>query len=149
LDIDDCGVAGQHGVVAVIVRTGRLLVIRRSQHVVAPGALCFPGGAIEQGETQQAALVRELEEELGVAIDPVERIWESITPWRVRISWWRAELSPTIEPKPFEQEVSAFYWMSPRELHDREDLLASNREFLAALSDGEFALEGLADFPRG
>ena len=52
------------GVVAVIPQGDRLLVIRRSRHVVAPRQFCFPGGHLVSGESEQEGLVRELDEEL-------------------------------------------------------------------------------------
>src|SRR5437899_2455576 len=78
----------RRGVVAVVNRGGRLLVIRRSQQVVAPGAICFPGGGIEAGESETDALVREVQEELGVAVMPLKRLWQSVTPWNVDLAWW-------------------------------------------------------------
>ena len=63
----------KHGVVAVILRGERFLVIRRSQHVRAPGMHCFPGGGIEPGEAEPDAVRRELLEELGVACRPLRR----------------------------------------------------------------------------
>ena len=136
-------VDGRRGVVAVIERDGRLLVIRRSQHVVAPGALCFPGGEIEAGESEEMALVRELDEELGVVIEPLRPVWQSVTTWNVAISWWRAHLSTTAEPRPRESEVAAVYWMTIKELQDHEDLLASNLEFLQGIRAGQIVLDGL------
>lgn len=57
--------------VAVIRDTmGRVLVARRSPHQHAGGKLEFPGGKIESGESVEAALVRELEEELGLQVAP-------------------------------------------------------------------------------
>ena len=76
----------RRGVVAVVVRDGRFLVIRRSQQVVAPGAFCFPGGGIEPGETEEAALVRELREELDVLVRPIRLVWRSLTPWNVALA---------------------------------------------------------------
>jgi hypothetical protein len=35
---------GRRGAVAVVVRDGRMLVIRRARSVVAPLVYCFPGG---------------------------------------------------------------------------------------------------------
>ena len=66
---------GRRGVVGVVVRDGRMLVIRRSRSVVAPLVYCFPGGGIEAGESEEEALVREFREEIGVTIRPVRRLW--------------------------------------------------------------------------
>ena len=60
--------------VALIDATGRLLVAQRPQGKSLAGLWEFPGGKIEPGETPEAALVRELAEELdiGVAADALE-----------------------------------------------------------------------------
>lgn len=52
--------------VALIDRDGRVLVQQRSAHRSMAGLWEFPGGKVEPGETPEAALVRELREELGV-----------------------------------------------------------------------------------
>lgn len=49
---------------AVIVRDGRILAAQRGPDKALPGMWEFPGGKIESGETAEAALKRELEEEL-------------------------------------------------------------------------------------
>ena len=126
----------RRGAVAVIVRDGRFLVIRRSACVVAPGAYCFPGGAIEAGETEQVALVREIREELGVAVEPVRRVWQSVTPWGVHLSWWLGQLADSEQPVPNPAEVESCSWLTPVEMLARPELLESNRHFLAALAQG-------------
>lgn len=129
------------GAVAVVCRQRRLLVIRRSRHVVAPGAYCFPGGAIECGESEEQALVRELQEELSVEVVPVRRLWQSVTPWQVELAWWSAELAPGALPRPAPAEVESFHWYTLDEMAALPDLLESNRQFLAAISRGEIVLE--------
>ena len=57
--------------IAVVLRGERLLLVRRS-HRPDAGRWGFPGGKIEPGETVVAAALRELEEETGVAAEPVE-----------------------------------------------------------------------------
>lgn len=131
--------AVRRGVVAVIVEAGRLLVIRRAQGVVAGGKLCFPGGAIEAGETEAQALVRELREELGVAIRPVRRLWQSTTSSGVQLAWWLGQRDgQTLLPN--RQEVESVYWFTPAELDEQPDLLESNRQFLAAVASGQVRL---------
>jgi 8-oxo-dGTP diphosphatase len=51
-------------------RDGRVLVQRRPEGKAMAGLWEFPGGKLEPGETPEAALGRELREELGVEVDP-------------------------------------------------------------------------------
>ena len=56
-------------VTAALVREGRVLLVHRSPNRRAyPGVWDLPGGHIETGETELAALTREMHEELGVKI---------------------------------------------------------------------------------
>jgi len=57
-------------VVAAVVRAsdGRYLLSRRLEGSHLGGLWEFPGGGVEPGETPTEALVRELDEELGVAV---------------------------------------------------------------------------------
>ena len=120
----------REGVVAVIQKDAQFLVIRRSQHVVAPGKLCFPGGGIEAGETQEIALRRELQEELSVEITPQGKLWENVTRRQTRIHWWAASLCEGSTPVANPREVADIYWMTREELLENEELLDGNRDFL-------------------
>jgi 8-oxo-dGTP diphosphatase len=53
-------------VAAVIERDGRVLVSRRLEGTHLAGRWEFPGGKCEPGESHEACLARELQEELGV-----------------------------------------------------------------------------------
>lgn len=52
--------------VALIDADNRILIQERPAHKIYPGFWEFPGGKIDAGETPEAALVRELKEELGI-----------------------------------------------------------------------------------
>jgi 8-oxo-dGTP diphosphatase len=52
--------------VALIDRDGRVLLAQRPDGKSMAGLWEFPGGKVEVGETPEAALIRELEEELGI-----------------------------------------------------------------------------------
>lgn len=133
--------AAKRGAVAVVVRDRRFLVIRRSASVVAPGAFCFPGGGIEATESEQAALVREFQEELGAPLQPVRCVWRSTTRWNVRLAWWLGALPGEARLEPNPAEVESIHWLSVEEMLAAENLLESNRRFLAALAAGRIVLE--------
>jgi 8-oxo-dGTP pyrophosphatase MutT (NUDIX family) len=129
------------GVVAVIVRDGRLLIIKRSQHVLAPGMYCFPGGGIEPGETHEQALIRELDEELGCKIRPLRRLWENVSSWGVHLTWWTAELDECAAIVPNPLEVESVHWFSLDELRTVPNQLESNDRFVTALASGDIRLD--------
>lgn len=54
---------------ALVDRDGRLLVQQRPEGTSMAGLWEFPGGKIEAGETPEAALIRELAEELAIDVD--------------------------------------------------------------------------------
>lgn len=124
----------RRGVVAVVVRDDRFLVIRRAAGVLAPGKYCFPGGGIEADECEADALLREFREELGVPLRPLHCIWRSTTLWRVGLAWWLCELAESAEFLPNPAEVESVHWLTSGEMLAQAELLESNRRFLDALA---------------
>jgi 8-oxo-dGTP diphosphatase len=133
-------VKGKRGVVGVMLRGEKLLTIRRSLHVTAPGKLCLPGGTIEFGETEEQALVREMQEELAIQVMPVQCCWRSVTPWGTKLAFWYAELEQAAVPTPDLLEVAEVHWMDRREIHQAADVLPSLPRFIEAWRDGQVTL---------
>ena len=131
----------KRGVVGVILRQQRILIIRRSMTVTAPGKLCLPGGGIEPGESESQALVREMKEELTIDVDPIRRCWRSVTPWGTNLAWWLAGLDEEVHPVPNPEEVAEFHWMNRDEIRFAEEMLPSLPEFVDAWERGEIELE--------
>lgn len=55
--------------VALVDVDGRVLVTQRPEGRSLAGLWEFPGGKVEAGERPEAALIRELQEEIGIAVE--------------------------------------------------------------------------------
>ena len=53
---------------ALVDADGRVLLCQRPEGKHLAGLWEFPGGKVEEGETAEAALIRELDEELGIQV---------------------------------------------------------------------------------
>ncbi|HSI09824.1 MAG: (deoxy)nucleoside triphosphate pyrophosphohydrolase [Rariglobus sp.] len=105
-------------VCALIERDGCVLMAQRPAHKHLGGKWEFPGGKIEPGETSEAALRRELQEELGVTIDilrplaPHTHAYATVTvqliPFVVRLAAGSGE--------PQTHEHAALRWVPSAEL---------------------------------
>jgi 8-oxo-dGTP diphosphatase len=61
------------GVGAVIVQEGRVLLVQRGREPLK-GHWSLPGGMVELGESLLAGVIREVKEETGLLVEPVELI---------------------------------------------------------------------------
>ena len=59
------------GAAAVVIHEGRVLLIRRGKEPLR-GRWVVPGGTVELGESLEAAVVREVQEETGLLVTPRE-----------------------------------------------------------------------------
>ena len=120
----------QQVVGAALVRDGRVLAARRTTPAEAAGRWEFPGGKVEDGEAPDAALVREIAEELGVPIEvrrwltgavPIGTSYELVVAVAVISSG---------EPRPVEHDEVR--WLSADELDD-VDWLDPDQPFVPEL----------------
>lgn len=104
---------------AALLAGGRLLAARRSAPEELAGRWELPGGKVEPGEAPEAALVRELREELGVDAEVIERLpgaWPLKPPYVLQV--WTTRLLPgSGAPEPL-QDHDALRWLGAGELWD-------------------------------
>jgi 8-oxo-dGTP diphosphatase len=125
-------------VAAVIERDDRRFLIgQRKRNDTSPLKWEFPGGKVEPGETPEAALARELKEELAVKLQRCMPIGRTVhkyaaTPEELEILFYAVEIAESeITPRAFEQIA----WVLPKEL-GAYDFLAANAQLVAQLATG-------------
>jgi 8-oxo-dGTP diphosphatase len=125
-------------VAAVIEREDRRLLIgQRRKDDSSPLKWEFPGGKVREGEAAEAALARELREELGVTLMKCAEIGRvrhryPASPEELEIRFFAAAIEEgEVRPLCFEQIA----WVLPKEL-GVYDFLAANRELVANLATG-------------
>lgn len=105
----------QTAIVACVDASGRVLLVRQIAGPYA-GAWLLPGGGVDEGETTEDALRREMREETGCEIDAVEHIAsyevdERTQDFRATVHLFRA--TAIGEPRP--EPGSAVRWARPRD----------------------------------
>jgi|ERR1700676_2686253 8-oxo-dGTP diphosphatase len=127
-------------VVAAVIERGdrRILIGQRRRGDTSPLKWEFPGGKIEVDEEPEAALARELLEELGATLvrcaemGRVRHVYAG-SPNQVEIRFYAAEIAEeNIQPKCFEQIA----WVLPKELGEY-DFLDANQVLIAQLATGK------------
>jgi 8-oxo-dGTP diphosphatase len=126
-------------VAAVIERADRRLLIgQRRRNDTSPLKWEFPGGKVEKNETPEAALARELREELGAQllrcapIGKVQHKYANVGEM-LEILFYAATIKEDeVSPRSFERIA----WVLPKELGDY-DFLAANAQLIANLATGK------------
>jgi 8-oxo-dGTP diphosphatase len=101
---------------AALVRDARVLAARRTSPERLAGLWEVPGGKVEPGETDEQALLRELEEELGVTVVVGERIGPELDLGGTAVM--RVYLATLGAGEPVGHEHDALRWLSADELDE-------------------------------
>ena len=118
---------------AAIVAGGAVLAAQRSYPPALAGRWEFPGGRVEQGETEEQAVVRECQEELGARVDVTGRVGPDLilpSGWVLRIH--AARLVEGQRPDALEHH--ALRWVRAGEFTEL-DWLDADRAVLPALRE--------------
>lgn len=121
-------------VAALMVRDGKILIARRPVGRHMGGKWEFPGGKLEKGESPEAALERELREELGVETQTgriVRAVSFSYPEKDVLLLFYLSRLISG-EPSPIDE--AEVCWAEPGEL-TRFDLAPVDRLMADCLND--------------
>lgn len=101
---------------AILFKNGRILIAKRKAGEKLANFWEFPGGKIEDGETPEGCLKRELKEELGIEVWIGEFFGESIYHYEQGsihlLGYWTTWVKGDMEPK-VHSEVK---WVTPEEL---------------------------------
>jgi 8-oxo-dGTP diphosphatase len=117
---------------AILDASDRVLIAERPAGKHMAGRWEFPGGKVAPGESEEAALVRELQEELGiqcVQARPMMRLRHRYPDREVELSMWVVE---RYRGEAQALDGQRLKWVPRRQLAG-EDLLEADRPFVAAL----------------
>lgn len=103
---------------AIWIEDGRVLIARRRPGVSQAGLWEFPGGKVRPGETPEACLAREIEEELGVRVEVEAFFAESVHAYAERTIRLLAYRVRATGGNPTPNDHAELRWVHPRELDD-------------------------------
>jgi 8-oxo-dGTP diphosphatase len=120
-------------VATALIHEGRVLAAQRTRPEALAGRWELPGGRVEPGESEAAAVVRECKEELAAHVAVIGRMATDLPIEAGVLRVHLARLEPG-SPEPTAIEHAALRWLGPTEL-DAMDWVDADRAVIADLRD--------------
>ena len=123
-------------VAAMIEKDGKYLITQRRPTATLPLLWEFPGGRVEEGESDEAALARELKEEMEIELavgDRVIHVQHSYPHYDIDFRVYRCRL---LKDEINHKKVHDHRWVTPQEM-DKYELPAADEKTVARLLDLE------------
>jgi len=95
------------------------------------GFYYLPGGHVENGESEESALIRKITGELRVIVNPIRKVATTVSdvPGEI-IHWWLCDHSPPSESIAIKDpNVTDIAWFSEDEIKQRKDIFPANKPF--------------------
>lgn len=130
-------VSPQTCIAAAIRKKGKILLTRRSSHIIEGGKWCLPGGHLDKGETAMNGVMREVREETGLKTKRARFLFyhDELMP-RLRLHAlvlvFEVDVSGSLRPN---WEVSESKWCTPDEALKLE-LAFTHRDIIRKLVRG-------------
>lgn len=124
---------------AIIVDSGKVFIAKRKPPGRMPGMWEFPGGKIEEGETPEQCLKRELHEELGIEVTIGRHVGTSIYEYDFYTVELMAYLAEVLSGEIELHDHADMAWVEYGELSEYE-FAPADMLFVEMIKSGEIAL---------
>lgn len=116
-------------IVAVVMRNGETLVIRRKAGPSHPGYFGPPMMHVQAGEPEADALVNGVRQQLGLEVRPIRQVWSCLSHRGDHDPhWWLAECGSG-ELDVDGESVNQAAWVSPSDFAALDQAFANDRKF--------------------
>ncbi len=124
-------------VVAIIQSSNRFLFVRRSDYVAAArGYWCPVSGRIEQNETEEEALQREVMEEVGLDVVAVNKVCAISSPdGQYFLHYWTTKIVGG-EARITSHEATAMKWVTLEEMKQLSPVFEEDIRIFEAIGTG-------------